>query len=158
MDVRERTSLKEIEPQLRRMKFSGRYNDGMLRFFEGAATLDANTGQFVGTITDPIGIADIIGEKLESRLCFVKLYRERTYNSFPINYEFQEEFLEWKGYYRYGPLEDTTGPAVMQISEGESLMSASEFRQFSKEVTKLIADRREEIAERFRGFREDTRE
>lgn len=152
--------LTEIEPQLKRMKFRGSYYSYSPVPFVGTATIDLSTGQFSGTIEDAGQIADIVGEKHETYLCFVKLYRKNkdgySVNDEPINYEFRGFGADWSGFFEYGigQMQERDDSRLQIYSVENSLMSPGEFKQVTEEVSGLIGARRTELARRWREIEE----
>lgn len=138
---------KEIEPQLRALTFSGYFDRGSR--FTSLSIIDINNGQFVGTITDDLGIADILGEKSDLKLHFQKLYKDGEINPYPINYQYERTGQnDWEGHYTFGPVQGHTIVRSEQTPLGENHTSAESYKKKLEEVSKLITDRQKEVVER----------
>ena len=138
----------ESEPSLSTMEISGAYLEDVHRHFEGTLTIDNTTGQFVGTMTDPYGMADFIGEKIGNTMCFIKLYRNRNPHGYPITYDYRKtDNNEWQGLYRYGLIDDDTGETTCNMYQLlQSPIAVEDFQRTCREVGGIVTQRREEIA------------
>lgn len=138
---------KEKEPELMGLTFSGYFNRSSR--FTGVSRIDLSTGQFVGRIRDDLGTADILGEKTDSKLRFVKLYRERQVNPYPITYECSKrEEDEWEGQYSFDIERGHSIISVHLVPLSEVNSSVEEYKKELEETSKLIASRQREVVER----------